>query len=78
MTVRGAADSVGDPVTNQSLSEQRASAVAADLVGRGIPAELLASIGLGEAVPVAEEFNVDGPVSDIGQQVNRRVEIVVG
>ena len=78
VTVRGAADSVGDPVTNQSLSEQRASAVAADLVGRGIPAELLASIGLGEAVPVAEELNADGTVSDMGQQVNRRVEIVVG
>jgi outer membrane protein OmpA-like peptidoglycan-associated protein len=78
VTVRGAADSVGDPATNQSLSQQRAAAVAADLVARGIPGESLTSIGLGEVVPVAEELNADGTVSDIGQQVNRRVEIVVG
>jgi outer membrane protein OmpA-like peptidoglycan-associated protein len=75
--VRGAADSVGEPAANQTLSEQRAAAVAAELVARGLPAGAVTSIGLGELVPVAEETTPDGSVSEIGRQVNRRVEIVV-
>ena len=78
VNVRGAADSVGEPGANQALSEQRAAAVAARLSAQGIAGELLSSYGLGELVPVAEENNPDGSVSEVGRQVNRRVEIVVG
>lgn len=78
ISVRGAADSVGEPAANQSLSEQRAAAVAAQLAALGLPADSITSLGLGEAVPVANETNPDGSVSEIGRQVNRRVEIVVG
>lgn len=78
ISVRGAADSVGEPAANQSLSEQRAAAVAAELAALGLPAGAITSLGLGEDVPVAAETNPDGSVSEIGRQVNRRVEIVVG
>jgi len=76
--VRGSADSVGSPAANQTLSEQRASAVASAITGLGIDPARVTSIGLGSNVPVALETNPDGTVSDIGRQVNRRVEIVVG
>jgi outer membrane protein OmpA-like peptidoglycan-associated protein len=78
ISVRGAADSVGEPAANQSLSEQRAAAVAAQLAALGLPADAITSLGLGETMPVADETNPDGSVSEIGRQVNRRVEIVVG
>ncbi len=78
ITVRGAADSVGAPAANQTLSEQRATAVVQQLIALGLPAGAITSLGLGETVPVAAETNPDGSVSPIGQQVNRRVEIVVG
>ena len=78
ISVRGAADSVGEPAANQSLSEQRAAAVATQLAALGLPAGAITSLGLGEDVPVAAETNADGSVSEIGRQVNRRVEIVVG
>jgi len=78
ISVRGAADSVGDTTTNQALSEQRAAAIAAQLIALGVTAASVTSVGLGEAVPVAAEVNPDGSVSEIGRQVNRRVEIAVG
>ncbi|MGB8858565.1 MAG: OmpA family protein [Ilumatobacteraceae bacterium] len=78
IVVRGAADSVGSAASNQTLSEQRAAAVAAALTGLGIDSARITSIGLGSSVPVAEETAADGSVSEIGRQVNRRVEIVVG
>ena len=76
--VRGAADSVGSPAANQTLSELRAGAVAASLAALGIDPSRMTSVGLGSNSPVALETNPDGSVSDIGRQVNRRVEIVVG
>lgn len=78
VVVRGAADSVGEPAANQTLSEQRAAAVAAQLGVLGVDQTQVTSLGLGELVPVAEETNPDGTTSEIGRQVNRRVEIVVG
>lgn len=77
VVVRGAADSVGDPAANQTLSEQRAASVSAELAALGIDPATLSSIGLGAAVPAAEEVAADGSVSEIGRQVNRRVEIAV-
>ena len=78
VVVRGHADSRGNAAANMTLSEQRAAAVATWLqtVG-GINAASVTSVGLGNTQPAALETNADGSVSDIGQTVNRRVEIVV-
>lgn len=78
ISVRGAADSVGSADANQALSERRAAAVAAELSARGVDPARITSLGLGSAVPVAAEAAADGSVSEVGRQVNRRVEIVVG
>ena len=78
ITVRGGADSVGSAASNESLSKQRADAVAAALAGFGLDPALVAAVGLGSAVPAAEELLPDGSVSEPGRQANRRVEIVVG
>jgi outer membrane protein OmpA-like peptidoglycan-associated protein len=77
IVVRGAADSVGNADANQSLSERRAASVKDKLVSLGIDPATITSLGLGASVPAAEETNPDGTVSDIGRQVNRRVEIEV-
>ncbi|MGZ4761348.1 MAG: OmpA family protein [Ilumatobacteraceae bacterium] len=78
VVVRGHADSRGNAAANQTLSEQRAQAVATWLtdVG-GLNATSVTSVGLGNTHPAALETNPDGSVSDIGQTINRRVEIVV-
>lgn len=77
IVVRGAADSVGDPGANQTLSEQRAASVSAELAVLGLDPSTMSAIGLGAGVPAALEAAADGSVSEIGRQVNRRVEIAV-
>ena len=77
VTVRGHADSRGAAAANQTLSEGRAAAVAAWLVGDGgLPAGSVSSVGLGSTVPAALETNPDGSPNAVGQTLNRRVEIV--
>jgi outer membrane protein OmpA-like peptidoglycan-associated protein len=71
LLIEGHTDSRGTDDFNRELSAKRAEAVAEALVERGIPAERLRSVGLGEAYPVA------GNDSAAGMQQNRRVEIVV-
>jgi chemotaxis protein MotB len=59
--------------SNVDLSKARANAVSAYLVGQGVPAGLISSVGLGESHPVASN---DTPQ---GRAKNRRVEIdIVG
>jgi chemotaxis protein MotB len=55
--------------SNVDLSKARAEAVSANLVGQGVPAALISTVGLGEAHPVASN---DSP---LGRAKNRRVEI---
>ena len=69
--IEGFTDSVGDDNYNLSLSNRRADAVRAALVGMGVSGERLTTRGLGEAYPVA------GNDSAGGRQMNRRVEIVL-
>jgi outer membrane protein OmpA-like peptidoglycan-associated protein len=70
--VEGHTDSQGSALANQALSERRAQAVQAMLVGMGIDATRLQASGRGEAEPVASN------ASAAGRRSNRRVEIVLG
>ena len=71
LLIEGHTDSRGDDAYNRSLSEQRAEAVAAALIARGVNASRLRTVGQGEAYPVASNETT------AGRQENRRVEIVV-
>jgi OOP family OmpA-OmpF porin len=69
-SVEGHTDSLGSDGYNSTLSERRAKAVKAFLMARGIPEQRLATLGHGEARPVASNQ------SDEGRQRNRRVEVI--
>jgi outer membrane protein OmpA-like peptidoglycan-associated protein len=71
VAIEGHTDSVGAESYNLSLSENRANAVKAALVAKGIPAERVVTVGKGEGQPVASNDNAGG------RQQNRRVEIIV-
>jgi outer membrane protein OmpA-like peptidoglycan-associated protein len=75
--VRGHTDATGSATANQTLSEQRASNVAAHLSTRGIDRAKVTSIGLGSTLPVVLEKNPDGSDNPNGRRENRRVELVV-
>jgi OOP family OmpA-OmpF porin len=69
--VVGFTDSTGPEAYNQKLSERRAQAAVAYLVGKGVPASQLRAVGRGEAEPVASNS------TDDGRAQNRRIELVV-
>jgi OmpA-OmpF porin, OOP family len=69
--IEGHTDAAGSDEANQALSERRAQAVREALVTRGLDAARIATLGFGEARPIA------GNDSPGGRQQNRRVEIVV-
>jgi len=73
--VVGHTDRIGDDAANEALSRRRADAVAAYLVGKGIPSAVVASEGRGEREPVAE--CVDAPRAQLIACLapNRRVEV---
>ena len=70
LAVNGHTDDSGDAAHNQPLSEGRAKAVVALLVGQGIDAARLTAAGFGSAQPVAENTTAEGKAK------NRRVELV--
>lgn len=63
-------DLSGSPQVNQALSDRRAAAVAAYLVGHGVSRARIASKGLGQTAPL---YNPE--TSDTQKAANRRVEI---
>jgi OOP family OmpA-OmpF porin len=71
VAIEGHTDSVGTEGYNQQLSEERANAVKAALMAKGIPSERVTTVGKGEEEPVATNENA------AGRQQNRRVEIIV-
>jgi outer membrane protein OmpA-like peptidoglycan-associated protein len=71
VNVIGHTDNVGDAAFNQGLSERRAQAVTAILIGGGVSPARIRSIGAGENNPIASNLN------EAGRQMNRRVEIVI-
>jgi len=66
-TVEGHTDSDGSVSTNLTLSQQRAAVVADSLIGAGVPADTLSSIGYGSEQPVV----IDGTEDKVA---SRRVE----
>jgi len=71
IVIEGFTDSTGSAELNRRLSEQRAQAVKAALVSRGVDAQRIQARGYGPAYPVASN---DTPV---GRQLNRRVQVVI-
>lgn len=71
VTVAGHTDSSGSEAYNQTLSENRAGAVANYFVSRGISSARLSTVGYGESQPRADNSTASG------RQLNRRVEILL-
>jgi outer membrane protein OmpA-like peptidoglycan-associated protein len=71
IVVEGHTDSRGTPTSNQVLSESRARAVMDFLVSRGVPAQAITSVGIGQARPIADNASAEGRAN------NRRVEIII-
>lgn len=69
MTVTGYTDSQGNADSNVRLSQARAEAVKAYLVGKGVAASRISTAGKGAADPVADNGTAEGRAK------NRRVEI---
>jgi outer membrane protein OmpA-like peptidoglycan-associated protein len=68
--VAGHTDNVGTPEANLKLSQDRAQAVMAALVERGVKAGRLTAKGYGQTTPIADNR------TDDGRAKNRRVELV--
>jgi OOP family OmpA-OmpF porin len=62
-------DSTGDAVENRAVSQRRAEAVRAFLIGRGLRPEQILARGYGEEVPVADNTTAEG------RERNRRIEL---
>jgi outer membrane protein OmpA-like peptidoglycan-associated protein len=71
LDVEGHTDNTGGAQLNQTLSEQRAQAVAKYLMGQGVSERTVQSKGLADTHPVADNSTAEG------RQKNRRVEIIV-
>ena len=68
---QGHTDSTGSDAHNQALSERRAYAVAAYLMGQGIDESRITSLGYGEGHPIASNDTTNG------RQRNRRVDLLL-
>jgi OmpA-OmpF porin, OOP family len=71
LRIEGHTDNVGSPEANELLSGQRALAVKAGLVAKGIAKERLLAVGFGQAKPIADN------TTDEGKAKNRRTEFHV-
>lgn len=69
--VEGHTDATGEEVYNQWLSEKRATSVKVYLVDAGVNNNRIATVGLGQTNPVADNKTADG------RQKNRRVEVII-
>ncbi len=71
LRVEGHASSDGDGAANMKLSDERASAVVAALVKRGVEAKVLTAKGFGSTQPIAPNDTEEG------REKNRRVDFVI-
>ena len=67
----GHTDARGSDEYNQRLSDRRATSVKQHLVGQGIDAGRMQTVGFGESQPVADNE------TDEGRELNRRVELKI-
>ena len=70
LRIVGHTDATGEPAANEALSVERANAIQAALVERGVAADRLRAAGLGERQPIASNQTPEG------RAINRRVELV--
>ncbi|HEY9178635.1 MAG TPA: OmpA family protein, partial [Flavipsychrobacter sp.] len=71
LLVSGYTDNTGTPMLNEELSAMRAKLVADEIMGYGLSEFSVTSQGWGEAAPVASND------TEIGRDMNRRVEVVI-
>jgi OOP family OmpA-OmpF porin len=77
ITLWGHSDSRGSDAENLAASRRRAEAARDYLAGKGVKAERMTVIALGEARPIAPNRKLDGSDDPEGRSKNRRVEIEV-
>ncbi len=76
--ITGHTDSKGSDSYNQRLSERRAESVRQWLIKKGkLSGDIMLTLGMGEAEPVAPNTNADGSDNPEGRKLNRRVGIVI-
>lgn len=71
LEIQGHTDNTGNSAYNMKLSDKRAAAVKAYLVGKGIAADRLEAKGYGDTLPVADNATA------AGREANRRIEFKV-
>jgi OmpA-OmpF porin, OOP family len=69
--ISGHTDNVGSKISNQKLSEERANAVKAYLVKKGIAAARIETKGYGDSLPIADNS------SEEGRTLNRRTVVKI-
>ncbi|MEM7641200.1 MAG: OmpA family protein [Pseudomonadota bacterium] len=69
--IGGHTDSQGREVMNETLSQERAEAVRAALIERGVPPSQLVAVGYGETQPIADNGTEEG------REANRRITFTV-
>jgi OOP family OmpA-OmpF porin len=77
ITIWGHSDSSGSDASNLIASRKRAEAARDYLVKKGVAAERITVIALGEARPIAPNRKLDGSDDPEGRDKNRRIEIKV-
>jgi OOP family OmpA-OmpF porin len=68
LRIEGHTDNVGAPEANETLSGQRALALKAALIAKGVAKERLLAVGFGQSKPIAENTTEEGKAK------NRRTE----
>lgn len=70
--IAGHTDNIGNPATNQALSQRRAEAVVLYLLKKGIARERLTAVGYGDEKPIATNDD-----EKEGRELNRRIDFVI-
>jgi len=78
IVLRGHTDSAEHDEANLRASRRRAEAVRDWLVERGVSAQRIRVIALGEQNPIEPNALPDGTPNDAGRAANRRVELSIG